>query len=681
MAFSAGNSQCGADSESLAVVDDRWVKIHPTPETNLFREILLGELGYTEGQGVYSVVRSSEAATRQLQATIFYTLINATTYQDLEADWRLHVKLRRLEPENLVRRYRDVEEPEITGIAERVFDTWRRTLQTTLLDFAHGLVGCFTLGNPSSPTSFSKYIDWLTCMGLVPVMRKTRPGGVARRLEAFLAQHTLPNHLTTVAGLIERARPVLEDLALALDSSSIADYDRTEIFYNFRRGEWRVRDVVTGLRGECLVLWPPFWSHDRLLFDSPLQRLSSEVSACHALREHAHVCRLINTAPVKVLLGRKSESERGAAGAARLVSRALGEDDESKAGSAAARLVRLIINMKSMRHVGDINNTIRSYLDEAGGHLIDNASVDSALPGFGKGGKSAASQGAGAKQQLQQAFQTSIVNNINGMLEGYINNLFATIERLRETNADLAARLEAQEHETHKTKLGALDQAQRAADTTAPLPGRGGGKAGVGGLGRGRGGPAPKLDYDIIDVSKAMDDDSYVANSFQHQYIPAYAQDLERLSRLWEHELVRCFKIARHTNNQGQETSISYSSGAIALFVAPFFSAVLQTPAVGALITGPDVLLGEEELWESIFKKTRLQTYLVDLAALFVADVQHATVQQEAANTSSGYERSRSRSPLPLSEPPSPPSKPATPAPHRYGRRSSKRQRDGRRRP
>lgn len=623
----------GGDA-ALCAPEDGWVKVHPTPGTMLFREILLGQMGYTEGQGVYNVVRSSEAATRQLQAAIFHALLNATTYRDLEEDWRRHVVARGLQPQRLVRRYRNAREGDIAGVAERVFDTWRCTLRTTLLDFAHGVVDCFAPGGPSGPTSFPKYIDWLTCLGLVPILRKTREGEATQRLGAFLRQHTLPRQLATVAGAAERAGPGLLELAVAFDSTRMAEYDRVHIYYNHRRGEWLVRDPVSGQRGECLVLCPPLWTGDRLVFDSPVQRLCPEIVACHALREHAHICRLRNTASVKVLLGRKSDSERGVAGAARVVNKALGEDDETKAGSAASRLVRLIINMKGMRHVGDINDTVRAYLDEAGGHLIDTPAVDHTLPGFGKGGtgRGSAPQDPGARpQQLRQAFQTAVVNNINGMLEGYINNLFGTIERLRETNAGLATQLQARDRELRRAQAGALEREQRAAD-----------RAAGGGAGRPAEADLLRADYDIIDVSKSMDDDTYVANSFQHQYIPAYGQDLERLSRLWEHELVRCFKILRHRNNQGQETSISYSSGAIASFVAPYFEYVLRAPRAGALITGSDVILGEEELWEAVFKKTRLQTYLTDVAALFVADVQHAALPRPPSPTPADFRASAS---------------------------------------
>lgn len=644
----APTTRARGDTEALCSPEDGWVKVHPTPGTMLFREILHGQLGYTEGQGVYNVVRSSEATTRQLQAAIFHALLNATTYRDLEADWLGHVAARGLQPQRLVRRYRNAREADIAGVAERVFDTWRNTLRTTLLDFAHGLVACFAPGGPSGPSSFPKYIDWLTCLGLVPILRKRQEGGVTQGLRAFLKQHPLTRQLATVAEAAERAGPGFFELALAFDSTRVADYDRVYIYYNHRRGDWLVRDPISGQRGECLVLWPPLWTGDRLVFDSPVQRLFPEIVACHSLREHAHVCRLRNTASVKVLLGRKSDSERGVAGAARVVNKVLGEDDETKAGSAASRLVRLIINMKGMRHVGDINDTVRAYLDEAGGHLIDAPAVDGTLPGFGKGGNRRGSAGqdqGGRAPQLRQAFRTAVVNNINGVLEGYINNLFGTIERLRETNAGLATQLQERDRELRRATAGALERQQRAADLAA--------ESVTGGCGsRPAGADLLRADYDIIDVSKSMDDDTYVANSFQHPYIPSYAQDLERLSRLWEHELVRCFKILCHRNNQGQETSISYSSGAIAAFVAPYFESVLRAPRVGAPITGSDVILGEEELWDAVFKKTRLQTYLTDIAALFVADVQHAALPPPPSPVGADFRpgasprgRSRSRSP------------------------------------
>ncbi|QOD40135.1 capsid portal protein [Macropodid alphaherpesvirus 4] len=626
----------GFDRFPIGCVDDQWTQIHPTTTTLLFREVLLGEFGYTEGQGVYNVVRSSEAATRQLQATVFSVLLNAIAYQDLEVDWYAHLETRRLEPDRLAVKYYGAEGTNVVGVAERIFDTWRRTLQTTLLDFARGVSRCLTLGNPSSPTSFSKYIDWIVCLGIVPVLRMRREGTTTQRLRTFLEQHALPRQLTIVAGVVSRVAPILYTIASAIDASHIADYDRVRILYNFSRNTYVVQDLVTKKIGDCLVLWPPLWRSGQVIFDSPLQRIFHEVVACHSLREHSQICRLLNTAPIKVLLGRRSDGERGPVQAVR---KALGEDDDSKAGSAAARLVRLIINMKSMRHVGDINDTIRAYLDETGGHLIDTNAIDPSLPGFGRGGRS--TQGPGARQpQLQQAFQTSLVNNINGMLEGYINNLFGTIERLRETNTELATKLNDKERELYETKVARLDRAQQAVDAANVAE---------------MGGPHPfhppipasTLDYEVIDVSKKMDDDMYVANSFQHPYVPVYNKDLDRLSNLWEHELLRCFKISRQTNNQGQETSISYSSGAIELFVVPYFTSVLQVPDVSAPITGSDVVLGEEELWDSIFQKTRLHPYLVDLAALFVADVRRASAHRDNMQHIPPYkDRTRSRSPV-----------------------------------
>ncbi|AFR32447.1 capsid portal protein UL6 [Leporid alphaherpesvirus 4] len=620
--FGMAAGPAASELEPLSIVADRWARVHPTPETVDFREMLMGLFGYTEGQGVYNVVRSGDAAIQQLHATICTLLLNAASYRDLEDDWREHVEARRLDPKALARRYPSAATSD--GVAGRVFDTWQRTLQTTLRDFARGVLDCFAIDGPGCTISFSAYIDWLACLGVVPVLRRPRPrAGAERKLAAYLDGHEMIRNMATVAGMVERASPALFALARALDSAYVPEYDRVQLFYNFRRGEWRVRHAITGQSGECVVVWPPMWRGDRLMFDSPMQRLSHEVRECHSLREHSRLCRLINTAPTKVLLGRRAETDRGVASAARVVDRALGEDVEGKSGSAAARLVRLIINMKGMRHVGDINDTVRAYLDEAGGHLIDGGGVNQTLPGFGRSGTRPGGQ---QPSQLHQAFQASVVGGINNVLEGYVNNLFGTIERLRESNADLVRRLEARERELGQARASALHTEQRRADGLSARP-------------------DARVDCDVIDISNSMSDDAYVANSFQHHYVPSYAQDMERLSRLWETELLRCFKIFRLTNNQGHEAAIRYSEASVSLFVRPYFSAVLKAPHAGTPIGGIGAISGEEELWEAVFRRTRVQTYLADLGALFVAGVQQEVAREEQHNSRQRAPRHRSRSP------------------------------------
>ncbi|QPI70165.1 capsid portal protein [Equid herpesvirus 6] len=617
----------GDDPEPISA-DGGWVLIHPTAKTMLFKEILMGELGYTEGQGVYNSIRSTEAAIRQIQTTILTNTLNATRYEDLARDWEAHLAGRGVSAEDIAARYGLFNEAEAVRVAEQMFATWHRTLQMALLDFIRSITACFSASEPDGTASFAKYIDWIACLGLIPLQRLRRePGSSAHPKlwrkppsdapppESCVDERDLAGKLHVAGSLLREGLEAVVELAKCTAGVAIMDYDRVNIFYHYTRREVAVVDPTTGTRGECLVLWQPIWRDGTVIFDSPLQRIYGEVCGCHALREHARLCQMLNTVPVKVLVGRKPDEDRGPGWASKAVDKLLGEGEEAHAGSAAARLVKLIVNMKGMRHIGDITETVRSYLDETSGSLLGGAQVDTSLPGFGQSGRPRAAGG----QPVQDAFRASVVNGINGMLEGYVNNLFKTIEELRAGNSSLLEQLRAREGELAQVRERLLRATQAATD----------------GGGGDREPPAGGLGHEVIDIRGCMGDDAYVANSFQSRYIPPYAADLERLSRLWEQELIRCFKMSRITNNQGQEVSVSYSNSSISLLLAPYFFSILRARHLGFLITHQEAYRSEEELCAAVFKKTRLEAYLTELSTLFVASVRNSV----AALTATRRER------------------------------------------
>nr|WHT50179.1 portal protein [Bovine alphaherpesvirus 1]WHT50265.1 portal protein [Bovine alphaherpesvirus 1] len=626
-----------------------WVRIHPTPRTRLFKEILLGELGYTEGQGVYSAVRCTETVIRQVQATVLSATLNAARYEDVARDWHAYTRARGLRAADIAARYGAAGEAEVVRLAEHVFETWRRTLQMSLVECVRGVAAAFPAGGAGSPASFARYVDWLVCLGLVPLRRhRPRGGGSAAAAAAApgaasAAGGELARRLDVAGRVLAECEAFAADLLRCAGAVTVLDYDRTEILYNFRERRFAVRDAVSGEGGECFVLWAPVWRGGDVLFESPMQRLHGEVLACHALREHARLCQLLNTVPLKVLVGRRAEGAAGeGAPGAPSVEKLLGEGEDAAASSSAARLIKLIVNMKGMRHIGDISETVRSYLDDTAAGLFDVSDVDTSQPGFGAaGGRRAAAAGG---QQIQDAFRASVVHSINGMLEGYVSNLFKTIESLKGANRDLADKLRASERELQAARERALLAAQRAADAAA--------RGGAGPAAGGGPGPLPAgaadggLGHEVIDISGLMGPDAYIANSFQSRYVPAYADDVERLSRLWEQELLRCFKLARTANNQGQEVSVVYSNSSISLILAPYFFSVLRVRRFGFLIAHQEACRSEEELCGAVFKKTRLETYLAELAAIFTADARRALQlgpEPRATRERSGS-RSRSRS-------------------------------------
>ncbi|ALL26085.1 capsid portal protein [Canid alphaherpesvirus 1] len=583
--------------------DEGWILIHPTPKTMLFKEILMGNLGYTEGQGIYNSIRSTETAIRQIQATILNNTLNATRYEDLIRDWQKHLSERGLTTKLIAKVYGLQGEMEAVKVADQLFTTWYKTLYMSLLDFIRGITACFSASEPNGTASFAKYIDWIICLGMIPLQRlkNNQKQKIINQSIGCVDGKYLSTKLYIANNILREGIDAVTELSECANNVKIMDYDRVKIFYNFNNKEVIAIDTVTGEKGECLVIWQPILNNEIILFDSPLQRIHQEVLNCNSLREHARLCQFLNTAPIKVLIGKKKEEEKGVLWASKAVDKFLNESDEVKSNSSAAKLVKLIVNMKGMRHIGDITETVRSYLDETSNNILNGAQIDTTQPGFGQALKKGG-QTVGA-QPVQDAFRTSVINSINGMLESYINNLFKTIEELKSNNNILVDKLRQNERDLLKIREQTLKNAQMEYDKESNNDNFKG------------------LDHDIIDISNIMGDDTYVANSFQSRYIPQYGSDLERLSKLWDQELIRCFKMNRISNNQGQEMSISYSNSSISLILAPYFFSILKVRRLGFLITHQEAYRSEEELCESIFKKTRLEAYLTELSTLFISDV------------------------------------------------------------
>ncbi|UOW63804.1 UL6 [Gallid alphaherpesvirus 2] len=623
---------------SKQCMENQWIVIHPTRQTRMFKEILAGRLGYTDGQGIYNSVRSTETAIRQIQNTILTLSLDAVRYDDLKNDWIRHADMRGMSAKKLARTYGMHSEAEAVKVAENVFVTWRKTLQTTLINLARQLISCFTTANINT-SSFSKYIDWICCLGIVPVVRHDRSARATSSIPTCAGRSTVfPNwafhdassRLRVVDSVMARGKQIVNYLSNSMSAVSILEYDRTLIEYNFFKRELRVKDILSGERGECIVIWRPVMNDGGVIFDSPMQRIYKEIIECHDLRQHATLCRLVNTAPVKVLIAKRDDGCKGVAGAQRVIDKVLGDQPENAASSAASRLVKLIIGLKGMRHVGDITDTVRDYLEETSGHLLDAASIDTSQPGFGQSNRAQASTTEETRRntiKIRDAFHSSVVTSINEMLEGYVNKLFNTVEGLKAANKDLLAKLCSKELELDRVRTEHLISKQAHTD-----------------MGNSQYSPtletlARDLKHDVIDVGEVMDDDSYVANSFQSRYIPAYDVDLKRLSELWEQEMLRCFKLTRATNNQGHEVSISYSNSAITLLLAPYFFSVLNIYDIGPIVTNHEVYKSEEELCNSVFEKTRIHVYLDDLALIFNADVKRAIAKYFLVRNNSGRQR------------------------------------------
>lgn len=597
--------------------DPDAVLLHPSEKTLAFAEILAGKWIYTEGQGVYNSVKSAEVVKRQLQAALLRDTLASAVYRDLKTDWDRHARAAAAawgESELLN------EDPEAARVA---FETWAQTLAQSLLEFAHetaaGFVGAMTAGE----ASFDKYVDWLTCLGVVPVIRLSAPRKRKRdedqtpRLDLFPAV-SRPAADAVSRALRDRALQAAAALAERLELTRIPEYDRTALIWNARSREVVSVDLVTAASGRGLVLRPFSYIRGEVLFDSPLERLYVACARADRMREHGKICELINTQPVRVVLGRKPGDSDSAAQAAALVD----GKDRARNDSSAAKLVGLIVRLQKMESPKDVAETLRAYLDDQDGRVLDAEQIDTSRVGFGQSRPAAVAAKKPPALTLREAFRENATAGVNRILEGHVHKQFETLSQYRETNASLRRELEGVKDRLRRADRRLFEEVPPGVESNPSVCRHGGPpdlecQAALSALSR----DLIVQTADLSDRMAAAGSDSAVLNSFFSRFVPPYREEEAALSRLWEQELMRFFKLTRLTNNQGQELGVAYSNSAIDLIVEPYLSRVLRFTSLGHLVSSKDAYVSTDELFRLVFKRSRVNAYLEEIRERFLARV------------------------------------------------------------
>ncbi|QFU14596.1 capsid portal protein [Psittacid alphaherpesvirus 5] len=609
----------------------RWCVIHPTTKTLEFREILLGGVGYYEGQGLYNAVRNTEVVTRQIQVSTLREILDGCRFEDIISDWSSHLNSRGYDVINIARRYGQ-NITDALKIAERLIDTWICVLQRTLSDLARDIAACCTSGSLGKCTSYTCYIDWLTCLGIVPVRRgvvKMEHNVNVTKHNEFLKSDSLhkwyglADRLRLSGSMFKRGADFIAYLSSRLESVEIMPYDRTVLVMDIETRVIRSYDMFSGVRGDCIIFGEPMLTSEGPIFDAVMQRLYLSSMRAYATREHAKLCQLANTTPLHILLARREKSDDDSAVLDKLIDRVIGKSTESSSENATGRLIKLMVNMKSMRNVGDVSDAVDAYLKENTNNILGGVrSLDPSRAGFGRGRLAENNSGG---DTLADSFRAAVVTNINNVLEGHVSNLLKAVEDLRAANIDLVNKNTALNRQIDKVRMASINardsnndtantrkakQFQKHLSTIDPF--------------QALETLSQNVTRNVVDLTPDMRENTYVANSFQSRYIPPYLEEEDRLSKLWEQEIMRSFKLQRATTNQGQELTVLYSDSSISLITGPYFTRVLLADRIGFLISRQDVYKSEEELCVDLFRKSRISTYLDDLRTTFLTDVNRA---------------------------------------------------------
>ncbi|QEG54050.1 Portal protein [Cacatuid alphaherpesvirus 2] len=631
-----------------------WMLLHPTHRTMGFKEVLLGASAYSPGHGIYNAVKNTATVFRQIQAAVLRNILDGVLYEDLANDWKSHIRGRGLTPSELATRYWS-DQSDAIRVAESASETWSFLLRNLLLDFVRGVAEyCVDgLGGVVGTASYARYVDWLTCLGIVPVFRnkefeetdgKSSSRDAEELLDVFGWDPSVQNRLRLAPAITQRGEDMLRYLARCFRAARVMDYDRTILVMNSVTREVRAFDINGNKRGVCIVLWEPLLTDRGVVFDSPMQRLHGAVLRTQAVREHAKLCQLANTAPMSVLLARREDnSASGADNISKMVDKALGEGAEEAGQSAAARLIKFIIDIQNMRKVGDVAEVVDAYLRENGTQTLDNTLfLDPSRAGFGGSSKGGTGflkppQSTKPKDGVGEVMRDAVNTSVGKV----VNNLFKAVSDLKSANADLSQKNSqiSKELNESKRRMEAIAKASAGSDNCqydAVDAWRALGEKDtsweLGDTLRALHQLPERVIRGEVDISGDMTGNQYVANSFFSRYIPPYLEEETRLSALWEQELLRTFKMHRVTNNQGEEISISYSNSSITLIIGPFFQRVLRATRLGFLVADDEAYKSEAELCDLLFKKSRVDAYLKDFRTTYLADVRSACAARKTIN-------------------------------------------------
>lgn len=583
------------------------ILLHPTVKSMRFAEILAGKYCYTQGQGVYNAVRSTEIITRQIEIMILQGVLDSVNYRDIRKDWLDHIT-------SINRVYNDEQYPDLAiamEVAKSSFNTWRTILQNSMLDFIREMSSCFSVGVMGNKAGFHKYIDWLVCLGIIPLIRNERK--LKHPKHKHCQKLSIDKKLHVSKSLSAKGFDIVNHIQDKFDGVTIMDYDSSAILYDMGKNEFRSYSLLSGKPGETVVFKKPSFINGEILFDSPLERLYTVILRTYSMRNHAKVCQLLNTIPVKVLIGKQHQEITSE----KLTKMVDGDDDKTNASS-SSKLINLILKMKNMDSIKSVTDIVNEYLDDTSEKIIDVNRIDASKIGFGNAIK-VGDNGMTTKE----AFQNTFTAHTNKILTDHINKQFINIQKMKERNMELEYKIEQLNKTVNLANMKLFDAEESKFNITEsnfetmPV---------VDGLRK-----VEPLDFEIIDVSKQMDDSSTVYNSFLSRYIPPYREEESELFQIWEQEIIRSFKMIRMTNNQGQEMALMYSNSSIDMIMEPYFSKILETDKIGYLIANRDAYESTEELFKSVFKRSRLATYLSDIFERYLARIK------------SKYERSNSR--------------------------------------
>ncbi|AAB66439.1 capsid protein [Murine herpesvirus strain 4556] len=547
--------------------------VHPTKNSMQLFESLKGKYVYVNGQSVYTSLRSSGMFSKQLFLHLYRFALNSCTYETLFTSWaNFHNTMRKKWKKGTTSE----------DFLASSYASWVATLKLTLERLALPLIN--QLQYSRNLISYERYIDWVTTLGVVPVAQvpenKTTIQHLEDNLKVLVNTSGPGDKVITemISSLIQEMKVILKTLS----SLYIPDYSEVSIHKNLESGEWF--GIYKSKRIPVEVMAAPVLCKEGYMFDSCVQRVFPTVMQCYRTQEHAKLCQLLNTIPVKTIVG--NAQSPGYKDILEHLEKSNSKTDPKK------ELLNLLINLAENKTVSGVTDVVEDFISDVSNNLIDRNKL------FGNSNETTC---AGLKKQVS--------NSVFKCLTKQINEQFDTIADLKKERELYLARLQTVESHLlriarNEKSIHDVDVNLLTADTMESL--------------------SEVRDLNLLSSTTEVPNGKSVLNSFFSQYVPPFRELGKDLANLWESELMSTFKLVPEVDPQGKMICVRYTPDTVSLLLGPFTYVITKLTSMD-LIRDDMTSQSVHGLVDIVYKESRLLVYITDIGSKLGTEVQLST--------------------------------------------------------
>nr|UTK45393.1 capsid portal protein [Equid gammaherpesvirus 5] len=575
------------------------IMVHPSRFSVPLFEILQGKYSYVKGQTLHSSLRNPGVFSRQLFVHLYKRSLSRCTYDEVLSDWQLF-------EEGIRSRWRG-SRTESGAFKTSTFQSWVDTVKMTLDQLL--LNNIYHILHTRTNLSYERYVDWVVAVGLVPLFvsqpDRALMKSITSKFSALSAGLGLDKY-KTMKTVLMTFKQELTSVLETITSIYIPDFSEVQLYFDC--AATRYYGVYQDKKINVEVINRPIIYGGTVTFDSPVQRLFNTVMSCHRTAEHAKLCQLLNTAPMKAIVGTNSNN---------LYKDILEHLDKSSQKSDPKKeMLQLLIKLAENKTVSGITDVVEDFVTDVSQNIVDRNKL------FGGPG--------GAAESTAQGLKKHVSGTVFKCLTNQINEQFDTIDKLVKEREMIIKKVNTLETHLHQC---------RVEDKKAGLSGWGGG-GGSGGANNLLIADTLKSLINIHDSNLSLQSSSVnrgesVHNSFLSQYVPPFRELSQDLTSLWESEVFETFKLTPVIDNQGQRLYVKYSQDTVSVLLGPFTYVIAKMYEM-ELITDVHSSLSLNEIADGLYKSSRLYVYMQDVGAKYNPE---ALQLQESGTADAGTSR------------------------------------------